>query len=479
MFYIIFTILLGLLLTFIFLYRFNSKFKDKFNNVNLEKIIKILVIVLVGISFIDIFMPDAFAIRYNQDEFCLNYLKENHNAFHAIIRWFNAMAVITLPFAVFYKKQSFVKVTSFILLPTIIVNIICYKDYMEYYTSELCHQYATVFGEKLYPFLSNVVYRSFLFGILMGLELLITVYVLINNLDLLKFKDKKEIGKFFAVFVALLFSNMPIYTFQQITGTFTNVTFNFGDPMHIIFICLIPIECLILTLIFKNKSYEDKYILMLIMSISLMFQYNTFFKTDGVITATRYPFQLCNIAGAFLITTLLLKSKKMFHFTVVINVTGAIIAIILCDSTIDTGILFCMNIHYMVEHINVLLVPLLCLILGVFEPLQKSDIKHFVIGFSIYYGFILLIGTIFNGLVGLTGNEYFKCNYLFMFQRDAATRLVGDFIGVLFDIKITLFNNFNLYLAQLGVYLVFLLICSGIFFALYAIFRKKIKEVEE
>ena len=92
------------------------------------KVIKILTIIFLVLSFIDIFLPDAFALRYIFD---FNYLKEHHNAFHAIIRAFNAMAVITLPFAVFYKKQSFVKVTSFILLPTIIVNVICYKDYME------------------------------------------------------------------------------------------------------------------------------------------------------------------------------------------------------------------------------------------------------------------------------------------------------------------------------------------------------------
>lgn len=469
MFYLIFGFLSVLFLTFLFFYKFNNKFSQKFH-IDLDKIMKILVIVLISISFIEIFLPDAFSLRYIWD---FNYLKENHDPFHAIIRAFNAMAVITLPFAVFYKKASFIKITSYILLPAIFVNIVCYYQYIDYFTSDLTLQYATVFGDKLYPYLTNEVFRSIVFGLIMGLELIIATYVLLFNLDSLKFKNKKEIGIFFALLAALFLSNMPIYTIQQIIGGTTNITFNFGDPMHFIFMGLIVIEGFILTIIFKNQSYENKYILLLIMSISLMFQYNTFFKTDGVITATRYPLQLCNIAGAFLITTLLLKSQKMFHFTVVVNVTGALIAIILCDSTKDVGFLYCMNIHYMVEHCNVLLVPLLGLILGVFEPLKKKDLKHFVVGFSIYYGVVLIIGTILNGIANKTGNDYFTCNYLFMFQKEAAMRLVGDFAGKFFDIKLTLFNYYHLYLVQILVYIVFLLICTLIFFGLYVIFRRK------
>ena len=94
---------------------------------------------------------------------------------------------------------------------------------------------------------------------------------------------------------------------------------------------------------------------------------------------------------------------------------------------------------------------------------------------KIFLIFVLFVGTIFNGLEVKTGNSYFNCNYLFMFQKSAAVRLVGDFIGKLFDLKITLFNYYNLYLAQIFVYIVFMIICSLIYFGLYLIFKEKKK----
>ncbi len=465
MFYVIFTLILVILCATLYYKKEWFKNKEKNNNY-----IKLLVLIFVFIAFINVFLPDGFAYRFI-DNFEL--LKETHNPLHAILRGFYAMSIIVLPIAVFFKKKSFIKVTTYITLPTILLNIIFYFQYISYYTSPLTEK-ASVFGVALLPFTTNVVFRSIIFGLIMGLALIISLYVILNNKDKLKFTCKKEVFNFIILSISLFISNMPIYTIQQITGDVTNITFNFMDPMHFIYMVFIVMEVLVLTLIFKNKSYDDKYILLLVLSLSLLFQYNSFFKTEGVITATRYPLQLCNIAGAFILITLITKNEKMFHFTAVVNVTGALIAIILCDSTKDVGFLYSMNIHYMTEHTNVLIIPLLALILGVFKPLKISDIKHFFIGFTIYYLSVFVIGTILNGLASLTGNGYFSCNYLFMFNKDAATRLIGSWVGILFDIKLVILNYFEIHLVQILVYVAFLVVCALIFFGLYAIFRRKV-----
>ena len=157
----------------------------------------------------------------------------------------------------------------------------------------------------------------------------------------------------------------------------------------------------------------------------------------------------------------------MFHFTLVINSLGAIIAIAICDSTFNTGILYVMNIHYMVEHVNVLLVPILCGLLKLFKPLEKKDVKHVWVGFAIYWAIVLIVGTILCSFQGENDPTGFfdGVNYLFMFNKEASTRLVG-FVGPLFDIKLSI-GNANLYLVQPIILIVFELICTGVYFCFY------------
>lgn len=434
-----------------------------------DKAFRVLTVIWLALCFVELFLPDAFTLRYIWD---FAYLEANNDAIHALVRAFNSMAILILPVAVFFRRPSFEKLAVWLMLPVVLINIASYPVYLGYYTSELT-VYASVFGEKLRPFLTNAIFRSCFFGAVMGLELSIVLYVLLFRARSLRFRSREEWKSFLLLILPLFISNMPINTMQQLTGDVTDIYFSFGTATHFAFIVWLVLEGIVLTTIFRKRPWEDKYILLLIMSLSLLFQYNSFFRTDGVITATRYPLQLCNIAGAFLLVTLLTKSEKMFHFTVTVNVTGALIAIILCDSTTDVGVLYCMNIHYMVEHANVLLVPILALLLGVFKPLKAADLKDFVKGFVLYFTGVWLLGTLFNGLAEWAGNDYFSCNYLFMFKKEAAVRLVGDFIAPFFDLKLTLFGHFHIYLAQPLVLLVFLLICSGIFHLLRLFVREK------
>ena len=196
------------------------------------------------------------------------------------------------------------------------------------------------------------------------------------------------------------------------------------------------------------------------------------------------PFQLCNIAAVFYLITLIFKSEKMYHVVLVINFVGAVIAVALCDSTyvdgVPAGALYCMNIHYMVEHTKVLLIPLLMGVFKLFNPLKLKHLRHTLVGYSIYFASVMLIGVVCNGLQLQLNNDYFGCNFFFMFNRDAATRLVGDWVGFVFDAKITLFNYYSLTLANVFVYLVFMIICILFFMLFYAFFKDKktLKTVE-
>ena len=133
-----------------------------------------------------------------------------------------------------------------------------------------------------------------------------------------------------------------------------------------------------------------------------------------------------------------------------------------------------MNVHYILEHTNVILIPILCATLGIFAPLKTRDIKHFVIGFTMYFTFILIVGGIFTGLKESIADQniasYWNCNYLYMFNKTETVGIVG-FVGPLFDAKIKLFNFFTLSLVQPVIYLAFTAICTGAFFLIKLLLR--------
>ena len=202
------------------------------------------------------------------------------------------------------------------------------------------------------------------------------------------------------------------------------------------------------------------------LALSLVMQYHQMFTCIGEITAHRMPFQLCNMAGFFILLMLLTKSERVYHFTLVINAVGAIIAMAMCDTT-PYGLAYVMNIHYVVEHTNVILAPILCATLGLFPRLKNKHVIDFLVGFAIYFAFILLIGGTFTGIKEMGGPnaDYWNCNYLFVFNKAETMGIVG-FVGPLFDINIKLFNFFTLSLVQLVVFVAFSAICTGAFFAI-------------
>ena len=89
--------------------------------------------------------------------------------------------------------------------------------------------------------------------------------------------------------------------------------------------------------------------------------------------------------------------------------------------------------HFILEHTNVIVVPILALLFGLFPRLDKKALKHYLIGFAIYFVSVWLLGSIFNSIALSTGNGFWSANYLFMFDQATAAEFLG-FLGDLFNV---------------------------------------------
>ncbi len=469
MFYLI---MYGLLFISGLLFYLNNKYQKDSRSNKITKSIKVILITWMILSFINLFLPDGISARTYPDQSLYNTGK---NLWFVLLRWANDLALLILPIAIFFKKATFKRIAVFFLS---VINIICIASYTKYiamYTNGLGQGIMNIrfFSQATKDFFINITFRSIYLGILLYLEGLLIIYVGFTSYKELKFTNKKDIKNFFLVLLGTFLAIMPIYAPSYLTfGYFVqeqgkNLMFVLGTPWHFAWIVYIVIEGFVLYHIFKKLDSENRYIAMLVLALALFYEFNGIFTCFGEIVTQRYPLQLCNIAALFILIMLLTKNKYLTKFVLVVNTLGAVIAVIMLDSA-NAGISYIMNVHFIVEHTKILLIPFLSLALGVINPLEKKDIKTVIIGFTIYFVTILIIGGVFTGIYDKTGNTYFQCNYLFMFNKKSTTSIVG-FVGPLFDMNIKLFNFFTLSMVQLLVYVAYTLLSVGMFYLVYAI----------
>lgn len=434
-------------------------------HLNFEKIIKYIVITFMTLTFVGIMLPDEFVIGIHR-------LTYNHNEFQMIIRWFNLVSFIVLPIAVFYNRPIFKKIAIYFCLPVALIYLFMYKDLIYYFTSDLGTGISDI--RYLPIWIRNLMYdkvvRSTIFFLTSFTQLTTIILLIKRDWKIIKF-DKKEILPFVILLPLMIMTILPPYALEGIFHTYSNIIFTGFSLAHFVWIIAVILEIVIITLLFKNKPYEDRYILVLILALSLFVQYNQLFSSLGELTCKRMPLQLCNIAAYAILISILLKNRDLFLFNILINVAGGIIALLVMDVE-RNGILNKANIHYIVEHHNVIVTPLLCLILGIFKPIQNKDFKRFVIYFSAYFIFVFVLGTTFNAIYKATGSDYFYCNYLFLFDKDTAANLI-PFAGKLFDIKLII-GSVTIYpVIQSLIYIAFFVIGSLTFIILKTLIKEK------
>jgi uncharacterized membrane protein YwaF len=294
---------------------------------------------------------------------------------------------------------------------------------------------------------------------------------------------KKDIVNLILIFLGTIYLALPVYVPQILFGH-VDIYMKRFTLVHFGWMAIMAALAVAFYFVFRHKSHTAKYEFLLAVSWSVMMQFSQMFTATGQLGIAKLPLQLCNIASYLALLTLLKKSQKLYHFMLIVNIVGALLAIFIMDiSPSSSHLTRLWVVHFIVEHTKVLLVPIWCLIFGIFKPLSlKQSIKHFSIGFTAYFIFVFILGTISNGIYrmqeGLPTQDFFYCNHLFMFDKDTARELVG-FSDPLFEIALIKFGTFEIYpLMQILVYIVFMTICLGINLLLYALSYKQRKNAK-
>ena len=189
---------------------------------------------------------------------------------------------------------------------------------------------------------------------------------------------------------------------------------------HVLYFLPTPIIFIVLYALFDHESYKNKEIIVSFLVIFLFVHYNSVYLMD--LYASRLPFQLCNIGSMFMLVLLILRKtkigQKFFDFAFIANIPGALIAFIFVDVK-DMSILSFWNVHYLLQHIWVMVVPLLFVAFKIYKFPRKGAVLHFFIGFTIYFLICAGVGTMFNCFLYKDNDPFYNyCNYFYIFKNE-------------------------------------------------------------
>ena len=327
------------------------------------------------------------------------YNTSNH--FHTILRWGYFLNYTVLPIAIFFKSRLFKNIASYVCLAFSVLSVIYFNEYMGYFLSPL--------GKGLH---FNPTFRRMYFAFELILAIVIPVVMQIKQKHYFNIFDKWEWIKFFTLFPIIALTLVPVYVPQALIG-YSSYTPQKGGNYHILWILFIIALVLVIYHLFRFRSYHDRFLLCVFLTIALFYHYDTLYLMG--FTYKRLPVQLCNVAAYFYIIAIPLKLKRMFNFCFLTNVVGALIAIVI--PTFSYGDTSFWALHYVFEHTLVFAIPLICMGLRIFPRLTPKAILHSFVGFTIYFVCVFLIGTHVNGYASRIG---YRVNYFYMFDLEFA-----------------------------------------------------------
>lgn len=374
-------------------------FKNK-KETSLNLFLKIITLVFGVITTFKYFLSDSFIFVINGSVFN-NVFYDKTDVLQTIIRWGYNLNFAVLPMAIFFDSRLFKNIASYVCLPFSVLSAVYFNHFMAYYLSTQ--------GLGLH---FTECFRYLYFVLELTLAISIPVIMQIKHKHLFNVKDKKEWLYFFLALPFIILLVMPPYVPQSLFG-FSKVIVKVGAPYHYVWAGITVALIIALYYLFRFKDYKTRYMLCVFLTIVLFYHYNSIFLMG--FTLPRLPIQLCNLAAYIYMIAIPFKRQKLFGFCALANIAGALVAFILSDFSV--GAFGFWNMHFLYEHSLVLIIPVLTIALRIFPRINKKAIKYSFIGFSIYFVFCLVLGTILNGYSDVTGT---RVNYFFLFDLNKA-----------------------------------------------------------
>ena len=340
--------------------------------------------------------------RFNESVGCVHLIGEPYgdNTVANFFAWFSiplflSSIAITVFFALFQHRIGHF-LTRFVALPNL-----CLSFAFSFHLSN------TFFGVNVFS------YKSAIFAIALGFALALSLIQSFAHKEERHFKIK-EIFYALGIFLLIWISFLPTSTFAVLLDT--NVSL-FGSQqtfyevydfkvMHRYYLYLGL--AYYIALYFAIRNQEQPFIRAVLLSVcfgaiaSFFTSYGfdaIFDLTNHSINVTNLPIHLCHTALFILPLCVGFKFKRLFYFTYFINVFGAAMAIIWPNVGEDLNMYSPDVILFWYNHLAALFMPLLCVMLKIFDRPKMKQMFFSLLFFTVYFVLILFANAFLSCLV--------------------------------------------------------------------------------
>ena len=365
----------------------------------------------------------------------------------AFLVWMSVASVIILIMLPFFKFDVLKNFAKTFCLFISILNI----AFMPQIIYSFTQSYALSLGGAFY-------------AIEVGITFAYSLFIFLTN-NYFKFSKKEVIQFFIFLPIVLLFSIPPFIpqTFLGHLGSFANKDFAF---YHRLYLYLSFIVLFALYFFLRNRNREYIRMVLLFIALATLVSYCFDYDFNRFIEPTRWPLHLCNTAMFITPICLMFKVDKIFYFTLFINVLGALLAMFMPNYSAELGALNPTVVRFWTNHIMAFAMPLLIILLGIYQRPKLKQFYYSMAGFFIYYVFVLIINAWFTNYD--TTVDFFFINSDFVAEK-LGTWAENLRVPWSFDIGGLTFTFYPLY--QFLYFLVYILLGLGVWFVYVWIFQ--------
>jgi ABC-2 type transport system ATP-binding protein len=159
------------------------------------------------------------------------------------------------------------------------------------------------------------------------------------------------------------------------------------------------------TILFPFDKTHRKAFLYFI-SAAAFYSYAAIRRQETFTSIYNLPLHLCNTAMYITPFTLLFHSYGLFYFTMFVNVIGAGLAILMPNYLASMPVFSPTTFEFFTNHLYAFFMPILIVLLGVYERPKMKYFWYSMIGFFIYYAIVMWIDIYYNAL-GVTVDFFF------------------------------------------------------------------------
>ena len=352
-----------------FLFRFIGKLLEGKEKTIKGKTFALKDVFFKGLSLLlfVLYMPHLFAM-----EEISNYIGLNNGLFSpavtvlvVLLKWVTYLSTAILVMAPFFpNKKNSQDFTAFFVPLILLLNCIFFKQIV-----------VSICGKADWYNWHIIIY-SILIALMGGIsgEKLIQ-YIKEKDFDGIV----KRLLKAALLGIIYLMAFMPLYLPQLFFGLIgEKATSLVVNHRILIYICvLFPF---IAHFIMRNKSMDERRYFLIMLALSGFLQYFSFNAHRSGLHS--FPLHLCNTAIALMVFAYVFRIKSVFYFTYLVNVIGALCAIILPNAESEFTDIGTMVFWY--NHTYAFVLPILGVSLKIFERPNIKLVGKAIAAFSVY-----------------------------------------------------------------------------------------------